>query len=439
MNIKKSNPFKFLTDNIYIIIPILFLLFWMFLSIIKDDFYIYDGVDLPSFYYSGKYIYTNPELVYTGISPPYFYLPCFAEIFSIISIFDFNTAAWIYLFIIFVFGILYLREFNKLLVVKGVSNKLNRFLFLIVISNGVIILQNFDFFQTKFITLFFILLLLRREIQYREIIKDQFDLKFVFTQLFILAFAISMFPQFAFIVIIYLFKDISKIKDIFSISQLKIYGLFIIILAVQNFIVFVFPNLLLDFLTKGIGFYNRVGNISDFIPSKIFESKNSFSVGLFPYLALIFSIKELWFTIVSLTIMVLITIFLISKFKLKIEEKFAYFFLGSLFFSIYVGRTIIIILLPIILILIIYDFEKIENYRTLKNYGKYIKTNIYFLIGLLCVSASFLMPTLDLAYRILPFTMDIPIRLFLPIPIFIYIILIIDLYLMKRKRSNKKE
>ncbi|MBN1216064.1 MAG: hypothetical protein JXA99_11575 [Candidatus Lokiarchaeota archaeon] len=411
----------------------------MLISIIKDNFYIYDGVDFPSFYYSGKYIYTNPELVYTSISPPYFYLPSFASIFSIISIFEYNTATWIYIFIILIFGILYLREFNKLLVIKGVSNKLNRFIFLIAISNGIILLQNFDFLQTKFITLFLIILFLRREIQYRKNIKDQFDTKFVFTQLFILTFAIGMFPQFAFIVLIYLFKDISNIKDIINRSQLKIYGLFIVILAVQNFIVFVFPNLLLDFLTKGIGFYNRVGNISDFTPSWILLQKSSFSVSLFPYFALIFSIEELWFTLISITIMMLITIYLISKYDIKIEEKFAYFFLATLFFSIFVVQTIIIILLPVILILFIYDFKKIDNYLNLKNYGNYIKTNIYFLIAALCISASFLMPTIDLVYRILPFTMDIPIQLLLPIPIFIYVILVIDLYLMIRKRRNKNK
>ena len=77
---------KNLNSNLYYLIPLTCFFLWALLSLIKDDFIIVSG-DYAAFYYAGKSIFSNPEVVYSKqISPRYRYLPSFATIFWIMGL-----------------------------------------------------------------------------------------------------------------------------------------------------------------------------------------------------------------------------------------------------------------------------------------------------------------------------------------------------------------
>ena len=168
---------------------------WALLSLIKDNF-ILIASDYPSFYAAGQYIFTDPELVYSSyIAPRFRYLPSFATIFSIMALFPYNTSQWIFFFILLIFGEISIKLFNDILKLKNVNHNPTRFLFLLVLSNGLIITRTFDFLQTKLIVIYLFLLFLKREIKFRTTEDENVNIiKFKFIQFMILVFAISMVP-----------------------------------------------------------------------------------------------------------------------------------------------------------------------------------------------------------------------------------------------------
>ena len=143
---------------------------------------------------------------------------------------------------------------------KNINSRLNRFLFLIVISNGLRFYEIFGILQTKLIVAYFLILFLRREIEARKNEKNLNDRKFLFTQLLILAFAISLIPQYFFLVIIYLFnsiklKNLKELKEIFSKVQIRKYFLTIFAFLLLNFMFIIIilksPNAINEFIGGG--------------------------------------------------------------------------------------------------------------------------------------------------------------------------------------------
>jgi len=146
MNLK----IKDLKDHLYIIIPVICFCLWALLSLIKDNF-VLEASDYPSFYDAGRYIFTEPEKVYSSaIIPRYRYLPSFATLFSIMTLLPYDLGEWVMFFLLLFFSIFSITLLNKILVLKNVERKLNRFFYLIVFSNGLIITQTFDYLQPTF-------------------------------------------------------------------------------------------------------------------------------------------------------------------------------------------------------------------------------------------------------------------------------------------------
>ena len=120
---------------LYLVFPIFCLIFWALLSLIKDNFSLTHVPDFPTFYKAGKFIYTDSENLYSSkISPRYHYFPSFASIFFFLTFFDIETSKWIYFFILLSIAIFSVIEFNKILILKNVDNKFNRFLYLMVLK-----------------------------------------------------------------------------------------------------------------------------------------------------------------------------------------------------------------------------------------------------------------------------------------------------------------
>lgn len=436
----KLSIFQFLKSYLYLIIPIITLSSWALISLIKDDFNLLDSIDYPAFYYAGKNIFTNPDLVYfkkDGSHSKYYYLPSFASVFFIFTLFNYGISQWIYFFVLYLFGCLSIIKFNEILDCKQIGDKFNRFLILMVISNGLIVMQVFDYLQSKFITLFLILLFIEREIKIKDKNFDNIDIRFQFIQFSILIFTLGMVPPFIFLAIIYIFNNIS-IKSIFSKNQIKKYVILIITFIYQNFMFFLSPNLLFDFI-NGTSFRTNISNINIFeLTTETIISEQIVLIKI--PLVVIGSLLNIQFQyyLFSIIVMTIITIFLSFKKEIDIEKKFCYFVLFSLFFNVYIDGTIFAFLLPLILIFIVEtaNIKNIKNYWNPISYLNYVIDNFSFLIGLLCLAIIYFMPPLDFIYRITPLILLIPVILFALLFIIIYTILIIDLYFLKKKRNK---
>jgi hypothetical protein len=401
-----------LKRKLYLILPLIVLFLWAYISLFKDGFSLINSVDFPAFYYAGKFIFTNPEMVYINKYPSrYFYLPSFAMLFSVLSLMPYEIAVWIFFFIILIFGVLSIIQFDKILILKGVDNKFNRFIFLIVISNGLLIMQVFDYLQTKFIVLFLLLLFLKREIEKSQH-KREDDLRFLFAQLMILIFALSMIPHYFFLLIIYLLNN-TRIESIFYKSQLKKYFLCLFVFLFQNIMFLIFPILIFDFL-KGF----------------------SFQIGFFDSLSLLYYFYNNDFLIVLISIisMTFLCISLSFHENLSIDSKFGYFILFSLFLNTYINQTIFSVLLPLVLLLFVYKMEELDNYCHLSNYFIFIKKNRLLFIGLFCISMLYFMHPIKFYYRFIPQLSSLPMILIILRWTIVYLILTFDLYLLKKRR-----
>jgi len=248
-------------------------------------------------------------------------------------------------------------EFNKILIIKIPDSIFLRLLFLILISNGFLVFKMFSYLQPKFIVLFLFLLFLRREIEYRDLNKYNKNNRFLFIQYSILIFATGMIPPFLLIIPIYLFHDM-KIKDIFKRANLTVYSIIILAFCIQNFLFFIFPELIFGFVNG----YSRIG-----IPK-------------FYCFMLITSHLTGWetsFAIISVISLVIFS-FLLINLKNNIEEKFCYFCIFYIFMSVYLRHSHFIVIVPLISIILMKDI-KIDSFYS------FIKENIHFLIGIFCL------------------------------------------------------
>ncbi|MFX0141080.1 MAG: hypothetical protein ACFFDN_46005, partial [Candidatus Hodarchaeota archaeon] len=330
----KTSIISLIKRNLYLLIPIAMLSLWALISLIKDNFSLLDSCDFPIFYYGGKHIYTKPEKIPYGHG--YWWTVNFAVAFSLISLFEYEIALWIFFFIIYMCGVLFIREFNKILILKNVNSKFNRVLFLSIISNGIYIMQTFDYLQKKFISLFLILLFIRREIEIRTKDNNYNNIKFQIIQLNILIFALGMEPQFASIGIIYLLNN-KSIKSIFSKSQFKKYILVILIFIGQNFMFLVYPDLIFRFLDGITAVPSRTNishiDLNTITPEEVIKERLEFNRCSMVMILLILGI-DAPVGIISLILIALFTIIISFKKNLLFEKKIGYFALFSLFFSV---------------------------------------------------------------------------------------------------------
>ncbi len=411
----------------YLTLPIICTFLWALLSLIKDNFVVEGAADFPAFYYAGKNIFINPEFVYSsGINPRYKYLPSFASVFSLISLFDYVPAAWIYFFILLIFACLSILEIDKILELKKVTNIFSKLLILLVVSNGLKIMQTFDFLQSKYISLYLLLLFLRREIEFRKYKGNKVKIyKFQFIQFSLLIFIVGIIPFIAFIIPLYIFNNI-KIKEFFNKLQLQKYCILIIAFLVQNFMFIIFPSLIFDFLSGlSIGdFTARYLTPQDIID---WRDKMSFPPNSISAFIIAFNINvKFWVVgLISQIFLGVIVLVLILNKKINIEEKFAYYFLFTCFFNVYFYvQNAFIVFLPIITLLYI-------NLKSDKNIIDYTKKNYHFLIGLIAISILYFMPPIYYIYIVIPSSIIIPLPILIMRHTFAYLMLIFGLVISK--------
>jgi len=402
---------KPLKNYLYLLIPICCIIFWAALSIISNNFII-QGYDYGGFYDAFRSILHNITNLYSMETTNYRYLPSFAIVFSFLGLFSYSTSCWIFYFISIIFGILSVIEFNKICKLLNISKKLDRFLFLIIISNGYRILKLFDALQSKFILLFLILLFLRREIELRSQKKDRDDIKFFFVQIMILIFAVGIFPAFIFLIPIYIFSNIS-FKELFSKVQLEKYTTTIIAFFIQNFIFLVYPSLIFNLLNA-----STLGNPSLFenMPISITyglikNSPNGFDyipTDGFTCLYYVFINKKFNYSFFLILVIAIFAFILTVNKNLTIEEKFGYHSFLILFFSLYMTNITFIAILPPIVILFIGKFN--QNYKGIK---EFIRKNLFIIIGSLSISFIYFYPNLYFLLVRFPFITTIPIELFI--------------------------
>ena len=421
--------YKLLKNNVYLIIPICCFIFWAFLSLMKDDF-ILDGVDYPAFYYSSRYIFTNPELVYTTpIGSLFRYLPSFATVFSLMTLIPFDFSQWVMFSLLLLFGIGSVILFDKILLLKNVESIPIRCLFLIIISNGLLIVQTFDYLQTKLIFLFLILLFLEREIKFRKTNNmEETNWRFLFAQFMILLFAISMIPYLAFFIVIYLVQGIN-IRNIFNKVQIKKYLLCLGTAFFQNIMFIIAPVLISGFLSgffTGYRTYPQNLTISEILADEIILPIDSLSNFI-----IVGNLNSFYtiFATISLGLMISLTLFLSLLVKVGIEKKFGLFIFYSFFFNLYLRPNVLVAILPLVLLLFILPVQKGQ-----KLYGL-IKNNWKMILGMLLIAILYFLPPLYFLFREFPITQEMPLGTLLFIQTYIYVLIFLALFLIKKENK----
>lgn len=381
---KKNSPKLFLQvkENLYLIIPMACIMLWAIIFLISTLFnpslnnfqFIY--FDYKIWYGAGQQIHKDATKLYStdyGYDISYTWMPCWAMIFAFsLSLIPYAIGYFILYTINILSGILFVREFNKILLLYDVKKKLHRFLFLIIISNGFVILNIFMQNQTKLMVALIIFFILRREIQYRRGgIEKNFKYNLINYCLFV--FMIGMAPYFIFFLLIYIFQD-TKFKDVLKKDSLKIYAIIFSMFLIQNILFIIFPILIIEFLD---GF---------------FKNANFFIFYLSEWL-LFTDIQITIINIISTIVLIVITLILILNIKWEIEIKFAYFAFIAIFIGLFANR-VLSILLPLILLIFIQflkqDFKGIE----------FVKENKILLIGIISIVGIYLNVNAETIYSI---------------------------------------
>ncbi len=207
--------FNFFRSKVHLIITFLCFTFWLLLFLVWNKFNVYH-VDFHIFHEAFKKILKNPQELYSidieGWG--YYYLPSFACFFSFLGFFNLTTAACILLIINFILSVVFILIFNRILILMNLKNKWHRLLFLLIVSNGWIIFDQYRTLQTKLLVSLIFLCIIWREIYYRKEEKEKTVFYFTLNYIFFI-FALGMVPQLIFIFIIYLFHDI-RISNFFN-------------------------------------------------------------------------------------------------------------------------------------------------------------------------------------------------------------------------------
>jgi len=359
-----------LKKNIYLIIPIICIPIWASLVLISTqinpDYAGFLYWDYSIWYGAGRQIFRDPTKLYDynyGYDIGYTWTPCWASLFAIsLSLIPYIIGYFLLYILNVISGMLMIREYNRILILANIRKKSHRFIFLIIISNGFIIFNVFIQNQNKLMIGFFIFYILRRELECR-ISKIEKNLKYYLINYGLFVFVLGMAPYFIFLLLIYLFEEI-RLKKLVKKGSIKIYSIVIVMFLLQNILFFIYPILIVKFLE---GFYKN----TNFFIFYLYEWLR-FSDEQTTQINIIFSI--FLFTL---------TMLLIINKKLRLEQKFAYFSIFAIFFSLFANR-ILTFLLPLTLLLFL-PFLKQE----LKG-KEFIKQNKILLIGLLSVLGLYL-------------------------------------------------
>ncbi len=364
--LKKEIIKKNVLNNIYIIIPAICIFLWAFYALYDTEFKPHSG-DFRDFYNAGQQVFIDPLRIYDS---GFVYMPNMAFFFAIsIALYPFSIAYNIFLIFNYVCALLALKEYDKVLVMMDVKQRIQRFTFLMIISNGFYVYDQFFANQTKYLLLLLLIFILRREIQFnlQEKIKD---LKFYLINYGLFVLVIGMAPYFIFIFLIYIFQDI-PIKELFKKDNTQKYTIVILMFCAQNFIFILNPSQFFYF----INFFN-MPHRREYIFGNMMYTKNLFSEENLianDYMALI--------TYLFVFAIIIISLILIFKKDLSIQEKFGFFFLANVFLGIYsIQHYLYLLLFTFVLLLFIPFYEK-----NIKGF-KWVKMNKFFIIGILSIT-----------------------------------------------------
>lgn len=363
---------RFILTHYFLISFLQFSFYSLFALIIVMKTMHRDLNDWNVFYNAFKIFLANPRNLYAeGVN--YFYLPPFVCVFCIFSFLSYETSKLAFFFINYVVFVLVIFVFNKILKLR-IEKDSRRLLYLLIISQGFAIIYIYWRSQTKFIVLLLFLVFLQKEMQY-ELENKEENLKFKFLNYNLLAFALGMTPYYAFMIFIYLFHNV-KIKDIFKRKNVKNYILLFLIFAYQNFILIIYPSLIIEFLQQGI--------LRETIMTLPMIFLSDFNIQI-NYL-LLNVIK-----IVLIAIVIVATFFISFHRNLSIQNKISLFFFVYLFADIYRGDLTIIVIIPFILLLFI-------DYNKLLALNFFNKKKIIFFMGIFSLYLILLTPPLYIFY-----------------------------------------
>lgn len=238
-----------------LIIPISILVFWALFALIQVNFYLDTstmGSDFTYFYNAAIKIIQNPSMLYIDEGKSFYNLPAFAYFFIIFTIFPFRVAHFVLFFSNIILGILFILELNKIMKLIGMNHDFLRIVFISIIIFSWNIYFQFYYPQVKFIVGLIMLFIIRREIEWKKKSLEK-DMKYYLLNYFLMIFSLSMAPYFIFIYLILIVDDIG-IKNLLKKKGLTHFFLLIIIFLLQNITLFIYPNLIIEFLEKGINF-----------------------------------------------------------------------------------------------------------------------------------------------------------------------------------------
>lgn len=353
---------KFIRSKFHLIISFLCLTFWLLLFLVWYNFRIYH-VDFHIFHEAFKKILNNPKELYNidieGWG--YYYLPSFACFFSFLGFFNIKLAACMFLIMNYILSIAVILIFNRILRLMNLKNKWYRLLFLLIVSNGWIIYDQYRTLQTKILVCLIFLYIIWREIYYRNEEKEKRISYFTLNYIFFI-FALGMAPQLIFLFIIYLFYEV-RLSNFFSRDNILRYLIVVTIFLIENLLFLIYPELIIDFW-KGFTF-----NLDEKSIRALFLSDFQFSNQ-----SILITIRYILLFMIIIT-----TLGLTINKKFLIEWKFSLFCFSFLFLDIFRGYGILQILLPFILFLFI-PFIKQE-----KSVKSFVKVNYIIMIGLFSV------------------------------------------------------
>jgi len=357
--LKFDRSLKFFKSKYHLIISVACLTFWLLLFLVWNNFNVYH-VDFHIFHEAFKKILNNPKELYDididGWG--YYYLPSFACFFSFLGFFNLKLAACIFLIINYILSIVFILLLNRIMRLMNLKNKWHRLLFLLLVSNGWIIFDQFRTLQTKLLVSLIFLCIIWREIYYRIEEKEKKISYFTLHYIFFI-FALGMVPQLIFLFIIYLFHEI-RFSNFFNRDNIFRYLIVVSIFLIENLLFLVHPELISDFLKGFTRNFDEKSIRALFLSD--FQIYNKTILNIIRY-AMLF-----------LTILIMLGL-TINK-RILIEWKFSLFCFSFLYLDIFRGYGILQILLPFILLLFI-PFIKQE-----KSIKRFLKKNYIILIGL---------------------------------------------------------
>ncbi|MFX1392812.1 MAG: hypothetical protein ACFFAH_04475 [Promethearchaeota archaeon] len=383
--IVSEKKFAYLKAHLYIIIPLYCILCWALYFVIFGNYLLHYAVyDFTNYYYCGERVLNNPSSLYEhnishGRRYGYKYFPNFAVIIGVpLYLIPSLLLAYRIFYIINVFlGLLFTLLLNRILYLLNLKDKLLRFLFLIAVSNGWLVLQLYVNNQVKYLIGVILLFILKHELQYRfGQIKKNIKFYLIHYNLFI--FIVGMFPYFLFFFLIYVFQDIPK-NQIFDKRNLKNYCIIIVSFIIQNFLFVLYPNLIFDYYKIVQSDMNRVDLglnhfYLEFFNDYCFDSLSKSS-------------KAAISSILNYILYVIVFILIIYR-KLKLEEKFGILSLSIIYLN-YVSYRIGLILFPLVCLLFLPFLD-----QELKGWD-IVKKNKFIFIGLLSVIGIYIIPSQD--------------------------------------------